>query len=48
VIILLASAAISFVLAILEGGDDKTAFVDPAVVSTILPRSLCICINTLD
>lgn len=36
VIILLVSAAISFVLAILEGGDDKTAFVDPAVILTIL------------
>jgi P-type Ca2+ transporter type 2A len=33
VIILLASAAISFVLALFEGGDDWTAFVDPAVVS---------------
>ena len=33
VIILLASAAVSFVLAIFEGGDDWTAFVDPAVVS---------------
>jgi Ca2+ transporting ATPase len=32
VIILLVSAAISFGLAIIEGGDDKTAFVDPAVV----------------
>ena len=32
VIILLVSAAISFVLAVIEGGDDKTAFVDPAVV----------------
>jgi P-type Ca2+ transporter type 2A len=33
VIILLASAAISFFLALFEGGDDWTAFVDPAVVS---------------
>lgn len=33
VIILLASAAISFVLALFEGGNDWTAFVDPAVVS---------------
>jgi P-type Ca2+ transporter type 2A len=33
VIILLASAAISFILAIFEDGDDWTAFVDPAVVS---------------
>jgi Ca2+ transporting ATPase len=40
VIILLASAAISFVLAILEGGNDKTAFVDPAVVSTLVHRGL--------
>ncbi|KAI5779486.1 hypothetical protein EDC01DRAFT_621435 [Geopyxis carbonaria] len=36
VIILLGSAAISFILAILEGGEDKTAFVDPAVILTIL------------
>ncbi|ERF71655.1 hypothetical protein EPUS_00644 [Endocarpon pusillum Z07020] len=36
VIILLASAAISFVLALFEGGDDWTAFVDPAVILTIL------------
>lgn len=35
VIILLASAGISFVLALLEGGNDKTAFVDPAVVSSL-------------
>lgn len=35
VIILLASAAISFVLAILEGGNDITAFVDPIVVSVV-------------
>lgn len=33
VIILLASAAISFVLALLEESDDWTAFVDPVVVS---------------
>ena len=33
VIILLGSAAISFVLALLEESDDWTAFVDPAVVS---------------
>jgi Ca2+ transporting ATPase len=33
VIILLGSAAVSFVLALFEGGDDWTAFVDPAVVS---------------
>lgn len=33
VLILLASAAISFVLALFEDGDDWTAFVDPAVVS---------------
>lgn len=36
VIILLGSAAVSFVLAILEEGDDWTAFVDPVVVSIIL------------
>lgn len=33
VIILLGSAAISFVLALLEESDDWTAFVDPVVVS---------------
>jgi P-type Ca2+ transporter type 2A len=38
VIILLASAAISFVLALFEGGDDWTAFVDPAVVSVLEAR----------
>lgn len=32
VIILLGSAAVSFVLALFEDGDDWTAFVDPAVV----------------
>lgn len=36
VIILLGSAAVSFVLAILEEGDDWTAFVDPVVVSLVL------------
>lgn len=33
VIILLASAAVSFVLALFEDGEGWTAFVDPAVVS---------------
>lgn len=33
VLILLGSAAISFVLALFEEGDDWTAFVDPIVVS---------------
>lgn len=33
VLILLGSAAISFVLALFEEGDDWTAFVDPVVVS---------------
>lgn len=32
VLILLGSAAVSFVLALFEEGDDWTAFVDPAVV----------------
>lgn len=32
VIILLGSAAVSFVLALFEEGDDWTAFVDPMVV----------------
>ncbi|CAI7606350.1 unnamed protein product [Penicillium manginii] len=36
VLILLGSAAVSFVLALFEGGDDWTAFVDPAVILTIL------------
>ncbi|CAZ86477.1 unnamed protein product [Tuber melanosporum] len=36
VIILLASAAVSFVLAFLEEGTSLTAFVDPAVILTIL------------
>ncbi|KAK3110278.1 hypothetical protein LTR53_015593, partial [Teratosphaeriaceae sp. CCFEE 6253] len=36
VIILLASAGISFVLAIFEDGEGWTAFVDPAVILTIL------------
>ena len=35
-IILLGSAAISFVLALVEGGDDFTAFIDPIVILTIL------------
>ncbi|KAE9961531.1 Sarcoplasmic/endoplasmic reticulum calcium ATPase 1, partial [Venturia inaequalis] len=36
VLILLGSAAVSFVLAIFEGGEGWTAFVDPAVILTIL------------
>jgi Ca2+ transporting ATPase len=36
VIILLGSAAVSFVLALLEGGEGWSAFVDPAVILTIL------------
>lgn len=36
VIILLGSAVISFVLALVEEGDDFTAFVDPIVILTIL------------
>lgn len=36
VLILLGSAAISFLLAIIEGGNDLTAFVDPIVILTIL------------
>jgi P-type Ca2+ transporter type 2A len=33
VLILLGSAALSFILALFEGGEDWTAFVDPVVVS---------------
>ena len=40
VIILLGSAAISFVLALFEEGGGWTAFVDPAVVSTFSADSL--------
>ena len=40
VIILLGSAAISFVLALFEEGGGWTAFVDPAVVSTLSADSL--------
>lgn len=36
VLILLGSAAISFVLALFEDGEGWTAFVDPLVVSSIL------------
>lgn len=36
VVILLASAGVSFVLALLEGEDNWTAFVDPAVILAIL------------
>ncbi|KAL2007083.1 hypothetical protein VTN00DRAFT_8521 [Thermoascus crustaceus] len=36
VLILLGSATVSFVLALFEEGDDWTAFVDPAVILTIL------------
>jgi Ca2+ transporting ATPase len=45
VLILLGSAAVSFVLALFEEGDDWTAFVDPVVVCpafliiTILQRT---------
>ena len=36
VVILLGSALISFTLAIVEGGNNFTAFVDPVVILTIL------------
>lgn len=36
VLILLGSAAVSFVLALFEEGDDWTAFVDPAVVCVLI------------
>jgi hypothetical protein len=54
VIILLASAAISFVLALFEEGDDWTAFVDPAVVRvpsrwSLYHRSfLTFCVTAVD
>jgi magnesium-transporting ATPase (P-type) len=35
VLILLGSAALSLVLALFEGGEDWTAFVDPVVVSLV-------------
>jgi magnesium-transporting ATPase (P-type) len=41
VIILLGSAAISFILALFEEGDDWTAFVDPVVVSDASARLRC-------
>lgn len=39
VLILLGSAALSFVLALFEEGDDWTAFVDPVVVRESPPLS---------
>lgn len=36
VLILLGSAAVSFVLALFEEGDDWTAFVDPVVVRSVM------------
>jgi len=42
VIILLGSAAVSFVLALFEEGDDWTAFVDPVVVCLrSIPAGAC-------
>jgi Ca2+ transporting ATPase len=41
VIILLGSAAVSFVLALFENEEGWTAFVDPAVVRTSLSRWAC-------
>jgi len=41
VIILLGSAAMSFVLALFEEGDDWTAFVDPVVVSDTFMKIQC-------
>lgn len=38
VLILLGSAAVSFILALFEEGDDWTAFVDPAVVCGLSDR----------
>ena len=40
VLILLGSAAISFVLALFEDSDDWTAFVDPVVVCGMPPKAL--------
>lgn len=45
VIILLGSAAVSFVLALFEEGGDWTVFVDPAVVRLITLRPLNYCIE---
>ena len=45
VIILLGSAAVSFVLALFEEGDDWTAFVDPVVVCAALLLRACSCVN---
>lgn len=44
VLILLGSAAVSFVLAVFEGGEGWTAFVDPAVVR-IVRKLLRICVT---
>lgn len=43
VLILLGSAAVSFVLALLEEGGGLTAFVDPAVVCPYLPTRCYTC-----
>ena len=42
VIILLGSAAISFILALFEDGEGWTAFVDPAVVGVLVTDELAI------
>lgn len=43
VIILLGSAAVSFVLALFEESDDWTAFVDPVVVCTLSHLRMSVC-----
>lgn len=43
VLILLGSAALSFVLALFEEGDDWTAFVDPVVVRLTIRYSCASC-----
>ena len=45
VIILLGSAAVSFVLALFDNEEGWTAFVDPAVVSTIFTCVWMACAN---
>ncbi|EDN07662.1 sarcoplasmic/endoplasmic reticulum calcium ATPase [Histoplasma capsulatum] len=45
VVILLGSAVVSFVLALFEGGNDWTAFVDPLVILTILVLNAIVAVS---